>query len=58
MNCPSAVGTEESGPGGCRGRPTGKVVLGLTLALLIALAIIEFLGRPSPREGEVSNLSG
>jgi hypothetical protein len=40
------------------GRPTGKVVLGLTLALLIALAIIEFLGRPSPREGEVSNLSG
>ena len=28
------------------GRPTGKVVLGLTLALLAALAIIEFLGRP------------
>ena len=28
------------------GRPTGKVVLGLTLALLVALAIIEFLGRP------------
>jgi hypothetical protein len=30
-------------------RPTGKVVLGLTLALLVVLAIIEFLGRrPSP----------
>jgi hypothetical protein len=28
------------------GRPTGKVVLGLTLALLAVLAIIEFLGRP------------
>jgi hypothetical protein len=28
------------------GRPTGKVVLGLTLALLVALAIIELLGRP------------
>src|SRR5215213_3565761 len=28
------------------GRPTGKVVLGLTLALLAALAIIEFLARP------------
>jgi hypothetical protein len=27
-------------------RPTGKVVIGLTLALLVALAIIEFLGRP------------
>jgi hypothetical protein len=31
------------------GRPTGKVVLGLTLALLVVLAIIEFLGRPAPR---------
>jgi hypothetical protein len=31
------------------GRPTGKVVLGLTLALLVVLAIIEFLGRrPAP----------
>src|SRR5215216_6613337 len=30
------------------GRPTGKVVLGLTLALLAALAIIEFLARPAP----------
>ena len=40
------------------GRPTGKVVLGLTLALLIVLAIIEFLGRPGPQEGEVSTLSG
>jgi hypothetical protein len=29
------------------GRPTGKVVLGLTLALLVVLAVIEFLGRPS-----------
>ncbi|HEY6710126.1 MAG TPA: hypothetical protein VJB61_21350 [Actinomycetota bacterium] len=29
------------------GRPTGKVVLGLTLALLAALAVIEFLARPA-----------
>src|SRR4029453_14054954 len=29
------------------GRPTGKVVLGLTLALLITLAVIEFLARPA-----------
>jgi hypothetical protein len=29
------------------GRPTGKVVLGLTLALLVALALIEFLARPA-----------
>jgi len=29
------------------GRPTGKVVIGLTLALLAALAIIEFLARPA-----------
>jgi hypothetical protein len=36
------------------GRPTGKVVLGLTLALLLVLAIIEFLGRPAPREEVVS----
>jgi hypothetical protein len=34
------------------GRPTGKVVLGLTLALLFALAVIEFLGRPTPPVGE------
>jgi hypothetical protein len=27
-------------------RPTGKVVIGLALALLVVLAIIEFLGRP------------
>jgi hypothetical protein len=27
------------------GRPTGKVILGLTLALLVVLALIEFLGR-------------
>jgi hypothetical protein len=31
------------------GRPTGKVVLGLTLALLVALALIQFLGRRPPR---------
>jgi hypothetical protein len=36
------------------GRPTGKVVLGLTLALLIVLAIIEFLARPAPRKDMVS----
>jgi hypothetical protein len=31
------------------GRPTGKVVLGLTVALLVILALIEFLGRrPGP----------
>jgi hypothetical protein len=36
------------------GRPTGKVILGLTLALLIALAIIEFLGRPGPRDEAAS----
>jgi hypothetical protein len=35
-------------------RPTGKVVLGLTLALLLTLAIIEFLGRSGPREEAVS----
>jgi hypothetical protein len=31
------------------GRPTGKVVLGLTLVLLVVLALIEFLGRSAPR---------
>ena len=31
------------------GRPTGKVVLGLTLALLVVLALIEFLGRRPAR---------
>jgi hypothetical protein len=36
------------------GRPTGKVVLGLTLALLVALALIEFLARPTPRADAVS----
>jgi hypothetical protein len=36
------------------GRPTGKVVIGLTLALLAALAIIEFLGRPPDRNAKVS----
>jgi hypothetical protein len=36
------------------GQPTGKVVLGLTLALLVVLAIIEFLGRPAQGTGELS----
>jgi hypothetical protein len=36
------------------GRPTGKVVIGLTLALLVALAIIEFLGRSPQRAPEMS----
>jgi uncharacterized membrane protein YkgB len=27
-------------------RPTGKVIIGITLAVLVALVIIEFLGRP------------
>jgi hypothetical protein len=37
------------------GRPTGKVVIGLALALLVVLAIIEFLGRsPGRQPGEVS----
>jgi hypothetical protein len=35
-------------------RPTGKVVIGLTLALLVALAIIEFLARPAERAPEIS----
>jgi hypothetical protein len=36
-------------------RPTGKVVLGLTLALLVVLAIIEFLGRrPAQRPVEAA----
>jgi hypothetical protein len=39
------------------GRPTGKVVLGLTLALLFVLAVIEFLGRPAHRAEAVSNPS-
>ena len=34
-------------------RPTGKVVLGLTLALLVVLAIIEFLGRPARPAADV-----
>jgi hypothetical protein len=36
------------------GRPTGKVVIGLAVALLVALAIIEFLGRPSHHTADVS----
>jgi hypothetical protein len=35
-------------------RPTGKVVIGLTLALLVVLAIIEFLARPAERAPEMS----
>jgi hypothetical protein len=34
------------------GRPTGKVVIGLALALLVVLAIIEFLGRSPGRQPE------
>jgi hypothetical protein len=34
-------------------RPTGKVVIGLALALLVVLAIIEFLARPPDRTPEV-----
>jgi hypothetical protein len=40
------------------GRPTGKVVLGLTLALLVVLAIIEFLGRPARPAAEVDMAAG
>jgi hypothetical protein len=36
------------------GRPTGKVVIGLALALLVVLAIIEFLARPAQPTSEVS----
>jgi hypothetical protein len=37
------------------GRPTGKVVLGLTLTLLVVLGIIEFLGRrPAQRAVEAA----
>jgi hypothetical protein len=36
-------------------RPTGKVVIGLALALLVALAIIEFLARPREHTPEISN---
>jgi hypothetical protein len=37
------------------GRPTGKVVIGLTLALLVVLALIEFLGRrPAHRAVEAA----
>jgi hypothetical protein len=37
------------------GRPTGKVVLGLTLALLVVLGLIEFLGRrPAQRAVEAA----
>jgi hypothetical protein len=35
-------------------RPTGKVVIGLAMALLVALAIIEFLGRAPQPTAEVS----
>jgi hypothetical protein len=39
-------------------RPTGKVVLGLTLALLVVLAIIEFLGRPARPATDVDMAAG
>ncbi len=39
------------------GRPTGKVVLGLTLALLVVLALIEFLGR-RPTQRAVEGATG
>jgi hypothetical protein len=39
-------------------RPTGKVVLGLTLALLVVLAIIEFLGRPARPVADVDMAAG
>jgi hypothetical protein len=39
-------------------RPTGKVVLGLTLALLVVLAVIEFLGRPARPAAEVDMAAG
>jgi len=35
------------------GRPNGKVIIGLAVALLVALAVIEFLGRPSHHTAEV-----
>jgi hypothetical protein len=36
------------------GRPTGKVIILLAVLLMVALAIIEFLGRPGHRTAEVS----
>ena len=39
-------------------RPTGKVVLGLTVALLVVLAIIEFLGRPARPAADVDMAAG
>ena len=36
------------------GRPTGKVVIGLALALLVVLAIIEFLARPADHTPGIS----
>jgi len=35
-------------------RPTGKVVIGLTLALLVVLAAVEFLARPGQQVPEGS----
>jgi hypothetical protein len=31
-------------------QPTGKVIIGITLGVLVALVIIEFLGRPPSLE--------
>jgi hypothetical protein len=36
------------------GQPTGKTVLLLTVLLLVALALIEFLGRPPERTAEIT----
>ena len=34
--------------------PTGKVIIGLALALLVVLAIIQFLARPPQHTAEVA----
>jgi hypothetical protein len=38
-------------------QPTGKVIIGITIGVLIALVIIEFLGRPpSPEAPEMAEV--
>jgi uncharacterized membrane protein YraQ (UPF0718 family) len=38
-------------------QPTGKVIIGITIGVLVALVIIEFLGRPpSPQAPETSEV--
>jgi uncharacterized membrane protein YraQ (UPF0718 family) len=43
-------------------QPTGRVIVGITLGVLVALVIIEFLGRPpspvAPEVSEPENLAG